>query len=261
MALDLSDQVHIITGAGRGIGLATAKLVAEAGGLPVMIARSPEQIGDEASALNARGLKAEAYQLDVTDADACKVMVRHVRTAHGRVDGLVNNAATNIVANLLMCKESTWMPMFELNLFAVMRLTQLCLKPMVAARYGRIVNLSSVAAKVGASYNSVYSASKAAVDGFSRSLALEVAKLGITVNTVAPSQVDTKLLRLGMAVRGKMAGRSTDAMIEEITAANPLGRMLQPEEVAGSIVHFLAPTSGAITGQSLNVCGGVALGL
>lgn len=261
MSLDLSDQVHIITGAGRGIGLATAKMVAEAGGLPIMIARSPEQIGDEAQALTGAGLKAEAYQLDVTDADGCKAMVRHVRKTHGRVDGLVNNAATNIVANLLMCKEETWRPMYELNVFAVMRLTQLCLKPMIAAKYGRIVNLSSVAAKVGAAYNSVYSGSKAAVDAFTRSLALEVAKLGITVNAVAPSQVDTKLLRLGMAVRGKMAGRDTEDMVDEITAGNPIGRILQPEEVAGTIVHLLSPTSSAITGQSWNVCGGVALGL
>ena len=260
MALDLSDQVHIITGAGRGIGLATAKLIAQAGGLPVMVARSPEQIGDEAQTLVGSGLKAEAYQLDVTDPDGCKAMVRHVRSTHGRVDGLINNAATNIVANLVMCKESTWRPLFELNLFSVMRLSQLCLKPMIAAKYGRIVNLSSVAAKVGASYNSVYSASKAAVDGFTRSLALEVAKLGITVNAVAPSQVDTKLLRLGMAARGKISGLDTETMIDEVTAGNPLGRVLQPQEVAESVVHLLSPSAGAVTGQSWNVCGGVALG-
>jgi len=261
MSLELSNQVHIITGASRGIGLATAKLVAQAGGLPVMIARSPEQIGAEAEALQASGLKAEAYPLDITDADACKAMVRHVRDTHGRVDGLVNNAGTNMVANLLMCKESTWQPMFDVNVFAVIRLTQLCLKPMVRAKYGRIVNVSSVAAKLGAPYNTLYSASKAAVDGFTRSLAVEVAKLGITANSVAPSQVNTKLMRDGMAVRGKMAGRDADSVIEGIAQGNPMGRILEPEEVAGTILHLLSPNSASITGQSWNVCGGVALGL
>ncbi|MBV1861267.1 MAG: SDR family oxidoreductase [Nannocystaceae bacterium] len=261
MPLELSNQVHIITGASRGIGLATAKLVAQAGGLPVMIARSPEQVGAEAEALRSSGLKAEAYPLDITDADACKAMVRHVRDTHNRIDGLVNNAGTNMVANLLMCKESTWRPMFDVNVFAVIRLTQLCLKPMVRAKYGRIVNVSSVAAKLGAPYNTLYSASKAAVDGFTRSLAVEVAKLGITVNAVAPSQVNTQLMREGMAVRGKMAGKDADSVIGEIAEGNPMGRILEPKEVATTIRHLLSPNSGSVTGQSWNVCGGVALGL
>ncbi len=257
----LSKQVHIITGASRGIGLATAQQVAKAGGLPILVARSPETIEAEAKALRAEGLEAEAYPLDITDADACKAMVRHVRSEHGRVDGLVNNAGTNMVANLLMCKEATWRPLFEVNVFAAMRLTQLCLKPMVAAKYGRIVNVSSVAAKLGAPYNTLYSASKSAIDGFTRSLAVEVARLGITVNAVAPSQVDTELMRAGMATRGKLTGKDPDAVIEGIAAKNPLGRILEPEEVADTIVHLLSPTAGAVTGQSWNVCGGVAMGL
>lgn len=260
MAIDLSDQVHIITGAGRGIGLETAKLVAQAGGLPIMIARSSEQIGAESEALRSQGFKAEPYAVDITDGDGVKAMVKHVRKQHGRIDGLVNNAATNHVANLLMSKEDAWRPLFELNVFALFRLCQLVLKPMVAAKYGRIVNLSSVAAKVGAPYNSVYSGSKAAVDGFTRSLALEVAKLGITVNAVAPSYVDTKLLRLGMEIRGKMVGQDAESFIEGVAESNPQQRLMKPDEVARTIVHLLDPGSRGITGQSWNVCGGVALG-
>jgi len=260
MTIDLTDQVHIITGAGRGIGLETAKMVAQAGGIPIMIARSAEQIGEEAGRLRDEGFKAEAYPVDVTDADGVKAMVKHVRSEYGRVDGLVNNAATNHVANLLMSKEAAWRPLFELNVFALFRLCQLVLKPMVAAKYGRIVNLSSVAAKVGAPYNSVYSGSKAAVDGFTRSLALEVAKLGITVNAVAPSYVDTKLLRLGMEIRGKMVGQDAETFIEGVAESNPQQRLMKPHEVAATIVHLLRPESRGITGQSWNVCGGVALG-
>ncbi len=260
MTIDLTDQVHIITGAGRGIGLETARMVAQAGGIPIMIARSPEQIGEESKRLQDEGHRAEPYAVDVTDADGVKAMVKHVRKEYGRVDGLVNNAATNHVANLLMSKEAAWRPLFELNVFALYRLCQLVLKPMVAAKYGRIVNLSSVAAKVGAPYNSVYSGSKAAVDGFTRSLALEVAKLGITVNAVAPSYVDTKLLRLGMEIRGKMVGQDAETFIEGVAESNPQQRLMKPHEVAATIVHLLRPESRGITGQSWNVCGGVALG-
>ena len=260
MSIDLTDQVHIITGAGRGIGLETARRVAAAGGIPVLIARSAEQIEAQVTRLKDEGLRAEAYPLDITDADGCKAMVKHVRDEYGRIDGLVNNAGTNLVANLLMCKESTWGPVFELNVFAVIRLSQLCLKPMVRAKYGRIVNVSSVAAKLGAPYNTIYSSSKAAVEGFNRSLALEVAKLGITVNAVAPAQVDTELLREGMSVRGKMAGKDTEDYIQSVVEANPQQRLLTPADVAGTILHLLSPTTAGVTGQSWNVCGGVAMG-
>ncbi|MEM6993413.1 MAG: SDR family oxidoreductase [Myxococcota bacterium] len=261
MPVELSDQVHIITGAGRGIGLVTAQLVAEGGGIPILIARHPEQIEQAAQALRDQGKRAEAVVADVTDAEAVKAMVKHVRATYGRVDGLVNNAATNHVANLLMSKEEEWHKLFDLNVFALLRLTKLCLKPMIAAKYGRIVNLSSAAAKVGAPYNSVYSASKAAVDGFTRSLALEVAKLGITVNAVSPSYVDTKLLRLGMEIRGKMVGQDTEAYIEGVAESNPQKRLLQPREIAATVVHLLSEDARGVTGQSWNVCGGVAMGM
>ncbi len=261
MSLDLSGQVHIITGAGRGIGLETARRVAAAGACPIMIARSGDQLERAAAEVREGGFEAQTHALDITDADATKAMVKAVRKEHGRIDGLVNNAGTNYVANLMMSKEDAWRTVFEVNVFALYRLTQLCLKPMVAAKYGRIVNVSSVAAKLGAPYNTIYSGSKAAVDGFTRSLALEVAKIGITVNAVAPSQVDTQLMRDGMTTRGKMAGKDADEMIEGIAASNPMQRILQPDEVARTIVHLLAPDAGAITGQSWNVCGGVAMGL
>ncbi len=261
MPLDLTDQVHIVTGAGRGIGLETAQMIAAAGGLPVLIARHPEEIEAAAEAMRGRGGMADAIVCDVTDADASKAMVKQVRASHGRVDGLINNAATNHVANLLMSKEEEWHKLFDLNVFALMRLSKLCLKPMIAAKYGRIVNLSSAAAKVGAPYNSVYSASKAAVDGFTRSLALEVAKLGITVNAVSPSYVDTKLLRLGMEIRGKMVGQDTEDYIEGVADSNPQKRLLQPREIAATVVHLLSADARGVTGQSWNVCGGVAMGM
>lgn len=254
-------QVHIITGAGRGIGLEVAQRVARKGGVPIMVARNAEQIEAAAAALRDEGLQAEAFVADVTDIERTAELVAHVRQSYGRIDGLINNAASNHVANLLMSKEIEWHRIFDLNVFAVFRLTKLCLKAMVAAKYGRIVNLSSAAAKVGSPYNSIYSASKAAVDGFTRSLALEVARLGITVNSVSPSYVDTELLRLGMGIRGKMIGQDAETFIASVAEANPQRRLLQPGEVAATIVHLLGAEAAGVTGQSWNVCGGVAMGM
>lgn len=258
---DLNDQVHIITGAGRGIGLEVARRVAEGGGTAILVARTADQVESAAATLRDLGLRAEAFVADITDPERTTALVAHVRSTYGRLDGLVNNAGANHVANLLMSKEEEWHRIFALNTFAVFRLTKLCLKPMIAAKYGRIVNVSSVAAKLGAPYNSIYAASKAAVDGFTRSLALEVAKLGITVNSVAPSQVDTELLRVGMTIRGKMVGQDPETYIASIVEGNPQKRLLQPGEVAATIVHLLGREAGGVTGQSWNVCGGVAMGM
>jgi len=257
----VNDEVHIVTGAGRGIGLEVALRVARLGGIPILVARNAEQIEAAAAALVADGLRAEAFVADVTDAARTAELVTHVRQRYGRIDGLVNNAASNHVANLLMSKEDEWHRIFDLNCFAVFRLTKACLKPMIAAKYGRVVNLSSAAAKVGSAYNSIYSASKAAVDGFTRSLALEVARLGITVNSVSPSYVDTELLRLGMGIRGKMVGQDAETFIAGVAESNPQRRLLQPGEVAATIVHLLGREAGGVTGQSWNVCGGVAMGM
>lgn len=258
---ELGGQVHIVTGAGRGIGLEVAKRIAARGGTPILVARNAEQIEQAASELRDTGHTASAFAADVTDPARTDALVKHVRATYGRIDGLVNNAASNHVANLLMSKEEEWHRIFDLNVFALFRLTKACLKPMVAAKYGRIVNLSSAAAKVGSPYNSVYSASKAAVDGFTRSLALEVARLGITVNCVSPSYVDTELLRLGMTIRGKMVGQDAETFIASVAESNPQRRLLQPGEIAATIVHLLGPEAGGVTGQSWNVCGGVAMGM
>jgi NAD(P)-dependent dehydrogenase (short-subunit alcohol dehydrogenase family) len=258
---ELGGQVHIVTGAGRGIGLEVARRIAARGGTPILVARHAEQIEQATAELRAAGHTAEAFVADVTDPVRTDALVKHVRATYGRIDGLVNNAASNHVANLLMSKEEEWHRIFDLNVFALFRLTKACLKPMVAAKYGRIVNLSSAAAKVGSPYNSVYSASKAAVDGFTRSLALEVARLGITVNCVSPSYVDTELLRLGMTIRGKMVGQDAETFIASVAESNPQRRLLRPGEIAATIVHLLGPEAGGVTGQSWNVCGGVAMGM
>lgn len=260
MRIELTDQVHIITGAGRGIGKETARLVAEAGGIPVLVARTAEQVESAAAELVAAGYRAEAFPADITDAAKCEALVKEVRGRHDRIDGLVNNAATNYVANLVMSKEAQWREVFELNVFALYRLTRLCVRQMIRAKSGRIVNVSSVAEKVGAAYTSAYASSKGAVDAFMRSIAKEVAKVGITVNSVCPWHVETQMLHSAMEKRGKLFGKSGEEYLRDIAQTHPQQRILQPDEVASAIVYLLSAQARGITGQAINVCGGMVMG-
>lgn len=261
MKVSLSEQVHLVTGAGRGIGRSTAQMIAEAGGTVVLVARSAEQIEAVAAQLRDRNLSAEAYAADVADEARCAELVEHVKATHGRIDGLINNAATNTVGNIMMSKEKDWRGVFDVNVFAVMRLTKLCIRHMIAAKSGRIVNVSSVSGKVGAAYTAAYAASKAAVDAFTRSTAREVAKIGITANAVCPWHVDTELLRTAMAKRGKLFGKTGEAYIAEMAETNPQRRILEPEEVAATIVFLLSDFARGINGQAINVCGGMIMGV
>lgn len=261
MRVDLADQVHIITGAGRGIGLATATMIAEAGATPVLVARSEDQIASAVTELTGRGLKADAFAADVGDEARCTELVKHVAATHGRIDGLINNAATNSVGNLVMSKEKDWRGVFDVNVFALMRLTKLCVRHMIRAKAGRIVNVSSVSGKLGAAYTSSYAASKAAVDAFTRSVAREVAKIGITANAVCPWHVDTELLHYAMEKRGRLFGKTGEEYIAEMAETNPQKRILDPEEVAATIVFLLSNHARGINGQAINVCGGMVMGV
>jgi len=141
----------------------------------------------------------------------------------------------------------------------VMLLTQACVKHMIRQKGGRIVNISSVSAKVGAAYNSAYASSKAAVLGFTRSVARETAALGITVNAVCPWHVDTELVRESMGKRAKMFGKSAEDYLAEIVGHSPQRRLIEAREVAAMTVFLLSDDAKGITGQSLNVDGGTVM--
>ena len=262
MRVDLAGQVHIITGAGRGIGLSTARMIAEAGGTPVLVARTEDQVRSAAAELTRQGAPGRGVSgRRQRRGERCKALVKHVVDTHGRVDGLINNAATNSVAAAVMAKEKDWERLFALNVYAVMRLTKLCVRHMIRAKSGRVVNVSSVSSKVGAAYTGAYAASKAAVDTFTRSVAREVAKIGITANAVCPWHVDTELLRYGMAKRAKIFGKTVDQYLEEMAETNPQKRILEPDEVAATIVFLLSNHARGINGQAINVCGGMVMGV
>ena len=259
MKIDLTGQVVVVTGAGRGIGREICERVAEAGAVAVMLARSEAQLGEVAASIAAAGGRAVVEPCDVTDGEATKALVRRTIAALGRIDVLVNNAGVSHIGNLVMSKEALWRQSFEVNVFAAMRLTQQVVRPMIAARSGRIINVSSVAGKIGAAYASSYAAAKAAMLGFTKSVALETAKIGITCNAVCPWHVDTQHMREAMDVRAKLFGKSGEEYLAAIVEQSPQRRLITAREVAMQCLYLMSHEARGITGQAINVDGGMVM--
>lgn len=234
-------------------------VAAEAGAAVVLVARTAPQLEAAAAAVREAGGRALVHACDLAEEPAAAAVVDAAMAEYGRVDVLVNNAAMNYVANLVMSKDDRWRELYELNLFATVRLTRHVLKRLIRQKSGRIINVSSVSAKVGASYNAAYASSKAAMIGFTKSVAREVAKLGITVNAVCPWHVDTEMVREAMGQRAKMFGKTTDQYLADIIAENPQGRIMTAREIAATCVFLMSDDARGITGQAINVDGGFVM--
>jgi NAD(P)-dependent dehydrogenase (short-subunit alcohol dehydrogenase family) len=253
------NEIVLVTGASRGIGRAIALACAQAGASVVLVARSEAQLEQVASAIREKNGTAMVVQADLTDRAAVDGLVARVIDRFGRIDVLVNNAGTNHIANLVMMTDEALRSVFELNVFSVFRLTKAVIRHMIRAKSGRIINIASIAAKVGVAYGSAYSSSKAALLGFTRSLARETAQLGITVNAICPWHVDTELVREAMEHRGKMFGKKGDEYLKEIAQHNPQKRLIEATEVAAVTLFLMSHEARGITGQSINVCGGTVM--
>jgi 3-oxoacyl-[acyl-carrier protein] reductase len=247
-ASSLNARVSLVTGASRGIGLAVARRLAADGALAVCVARDPERLRSAVEALRAEGLRAEPLVLDITDEEAVRRAVEEVHKRHGRVDHLVNNAGIARDALLMRMKTEDWRAVLDTNLGGMFHLTRAVVPLMLRARYGRIVNLTSVVAQSGNPGQTNYCASKAGIIGFTRSLALEIASRGITVNAVAPGFIETDMTR-------ELDARAREAMRARI----PLGRFGLPEDVAGAVRFLVGEEASWVTGTVLNVNGGMLL--
>ncbi|MCP9827571.1 MULTISPECIES: 3-oxoacyl-[acyl-carrier-protein] reductase [unclassified Synechococcus] len=247
-AAPLADQVALVTGASRGIGRAIALELAAAGAeVVVNYAASATAAEAVVEAITAAGGRAYALAADVSVEEQVDALVKAVLERSGRLDVLVNNAGITRDGLLLRMKTSDWQSVIDLNLTGVFLCTRAVSRSMLKARSGRIINITSVVGLVGNPGQANYSAAKAGVIGFTRSTAAEFASRGITVNAVAPGFIATDM--------------TSELNQEPILAAIPLGRMGQPEEVAGA-VRFLAadPAAAYITGQVLQVDGGMVMG-
>ncbi|MEQ9232485.1 3-oxoacyl-[acyl-carrier-protein] reductase [Coleofasciculus sp. E2-BRE-01] len=243
----LRDRVAIVTGASRGIGRAVALALAAEGAKVVVNYASSSGAADEVVAkITEAGGDAIALQADVSKLEEVETLVKETKDKFGRLDVLVNNAGITRDTLLMRMKPDDWQAVIDLNLTGVFFCTRAASKIMLKQKSGRIINIASVAGQMGNPGQANYSAAKAGVIGFTKTVAKEVAPRGITVNAVAPGFIETDMTK--------------DIKSEDIIKYIPLGRYGKPEEIAG-MVRFLAadPAAAYITGQVFNVDGGMVM--
>ena len=240
----IEGRVALVTGGGRGIGRAIALALARAGIDVAVAARTVPELEAVAAEIAALGRRTFFFPLDVSDRPALAAAPRQVEDALGPIDVLVNNAGTHASAPVHRLEDSTWDAVLAVDLTAPVLLTRACIGGMYDRGFGRVVNIASVAGKIGLKYGSAYSAAKHGLIGFTRSLALEAARKGVTANAICPGWVRTE------AVREALDGPQAAEVLSQI----PLGRAALPEEVAEAAL--LLVRNGAITGQALHVDGG-----
>ncbi len=243
---ELHGEVALVTGASRGIGRAIAMELARMGAAVVGTATSADGVASLEAALRDAGLAGRGLVLDVGDAASCDAALADVEGREGPVTILVNNAGITRDTLLLRMKDADWEAVLRTNLSSVFRLSRGVLRGMMKARRGRIVNIASVVGLVGNPGQANYCAAKAGIVGFARSLAREVASRNITVNVVAPGFIDTDM---------------TKGLPEEqrrlLASQIPLGRLGRPEDVAAAVAFLASPRAAWITGETLNVNGGM----
>ena len=247
MAQNLQGKVALVTGASRGIGRATAlALASEGAAVMVNYASSSSAAAEVVAEIEANGGRAIAFKANVANSDEVNQLIAATMEKFGRIDVLVNNAGITRDTLLLRMKLEDWQAVIDLNLTGVFLCTRAVSKIMLKQKSGRIINITSVAGQMGNAGQSNYSASKAGVIGFTKTVARELAPRAITVNAVAPGFIATDMTD----------GLKADAILQMI----PLARYGQPEEVAG-MIQFLAssPAAAYITGQVFNVDGGMVM--
>jgi 3-oxoacyl-[acyl-carrier protein] reductase len=239
-------RVSIVTGASQGIGEVIARDLAGEGAVVVLVDVQMDKLEAVARSIAETGGKAEARQIDVGDAAAVERAVAAVVAAHGRIDHLVNNAGITRDGLLMRMKEEDWDAVLRVNLKGTFNFSKAVLRTMIAARYGRIVNIASIAGLMGNPGQVNYAASKAGIIAFAKSLAREVGSRGITVNAVAPGFIATAM---------------TDALPEEVKKAYleaiPLKKFGLPKDVAYAVRFLLSEEASYITGQVVSVNGGL----
>jgi NAD(P)-dependent dehydrogenase (short-subunit alcohol dehydrogenase family) len=247
----LAGKHAVVTGGARGIGAAVTRALAAHGANVTMLGRSPTPSTD----------LADDPQLHYVQADVCEPAELHrafdaARARFGAVYILVNNAGQGVSAPFIKTDLSLWRSMMQINLDGAFHCTQAALPDMLSGKWGRIVNIASTAGLIGYAYVSAYCAAKHGMIGLTRSLALEVANKGVTVNAVCPGYTETKMLQRTIDGIVAKTGRTPAEARAELSSSNPQKRMIQPEEVANAVMWLCLPGSEAITGQSIAVAGG-----
>lgn len=245
--MSLQGKVALITGASRGIGLAMARILAQKGMLVAMAARS-ERVEQEAKALQAEGLKTLAIRADITRKADVEAMVGRVENELGPLWLLVNNAGVLHVAPTAEMSEEAWDEAFNVDAKGVFLCSQAAIRRMMPRQAGRIVNISSIAGLIVRTNQIGYNSAKAAVNHFTRSLAVEMAPYGITVNCLCPGMTQTEMLA--------QSAQKNNLDLEAMVALIPAGHMAQPQDHAHLVAYFASEEAQHVTGQIVTVDGG-----
>lgn len=247
--ISFAEQHAVVTGGGSGIGAAIAEALTEAGSQVTLMGRNAGKLQDKAAELGA------AYQLaDVTDRASVAAAFAAAAKQHGTVTILVNNAGAATSAPFGKMDDALWDSMIAVNLTGAYNCTKAAINAMAETGSGRVVNIASTAALKGYAYVSAYCAAKHGIIGLTRALALEYARKGVTVNAVCPGYTNTEIVAQAVDKIVAATGRSRDEALAELTKVNPQQRLIEPQEVAATVMWICRQES--ITGQSIAVAGG-----
>ena len=244
--MNLNEKVALVTGATRGIGAAIAEALGKAGATVIGTATSEAGAASITQRFAENNITGTGMVLNVTDTESVTTVIKTITEQFAAPTILVNNAGITKDNILMRMKEDEWVDVIDTNLTSVFRLAKGCVRPMTKARWGRIINISSVVGAMGNAGQSNYSASKAGVGGFTRALAKELGSRNITVNTVAPGFIDTDMTK-------DLPEASKEAMLTQI----PLARLGAPEEIAAVVCFLAGDAAGYITGETIHVNGGM----
>jgi len=244
----LAGQIALITGASRGIGAAIALELGKQGAIVIGTATSDKGALAISETLAAAGIQGEGMSLDVNDAAQVETTLKAIGEKYGDVSVLVNNAGITRDTLLMRMKDDDWDAVISTNLTSVFRMSQAVLRPMMKARAGRIISISSVVGHMGNAGQTNYAAAKAGMTGFTKSLAAEVGSRGITVNCVAPGFIETD-----------MTAELSEDITNKMLARIPAGRLGSVKEIAATVAFLASPNAAYITGETIHVNGGMLM--
>ena len=252
----LNGKTVLITGGGRGIGREIALTFARHGARIAVAARTAEQVEQVAREI---GNNAIALVCDVSDSESVTRMFSAMREQLGDADILVNNAGIAESATIVNTTDELWHRHISINLSGTFYCTRAALPSMLKKRWGRIINVASIAAKTGAPYVAAYTASKHGVLGLTRTVALEVATTGVTVNAICPGYVETDMVSRGIDQITQKTGRTAEQALDALKKMSPQNRLVTPEEVAALALLLASDEGRGINGQGINIDGGTVL--
>jgi 2-hydroxycyclohexanecarboxyl-CoA dehydrogenase len=250
----LQNKTVIVTGGGGGIGGATCRRFGEAGSRVAVFDINTESAAETAADITKAGGVAQAFRCDITDHEGVKAAVAAAEAALGPISILVNNAGWDVFRLFKDTTPADWQKLIAINLTGALNMHHAVLPGMLERRHGRIVNIASDAARVGSSGEAVYAACKAGLVGFSKTIAREHARHGITVNVVCPGATNTALF-----ADYKRGAGNPEKLEEAFRRATPMGRIGEPDDLPGAILFFASDDAAYITGQVLSVSGGLTM--